>query len=188
MTYITQVTAGKVKVKQSHYRPVQALRVPGDWGFQISRQSALEGGKVVSHTHWLPLTLRKYSWYSFSVRGWVNPRAIVQPEGLCQWKIPMTPSGIKPATFRIVAQCLDQLRYRIPHCRDSTLKNTWQLYHFQLLLHMHPACWCHRHRNWHWNNSTHNDKVTICRFSAKIQSVSIPKQDTQIHSEQLHTQ
>jgi hypothetical protein len=26
----------------------------------------------------------------------------------------MTPSGIKPATFQLVAQCLSQLRHRVP--------------------------------------------------------------------------
>ena len=47
--------------------------------------------------------------------GWrlSHPQGHSALEGLCQWKIPMTPSGIEAETFWLVAQCLDQLRYRV---------------------------------------------------------------------------
>jgi hypothetical protein len=99
-------THTKIKTtKQSHYRPGQAHRFPRGWGSQISRQLGHEGGKVVSHTQ-RPVFIPD--------RGRLNPRVIVRPEGLCQWKIPLTPSGIEQATFRLVVQCPKEMRHRLP--------------------------------------------------------------------------
>jgi len=59
-----------------------------------------------------------------SVTDWVNPRAIVQAEELCQWKIPVTPFGIEPMTFCLVAQCLNQLHSHRPEI-NLNLHKSW---------------------------------------------------------------
>ena len=50
-----------------------------------------------------------------SVRGWVNPRAIVWLEGIRQLRNPMASSGTEPKTLWLVAYCLNQLHYCMAH-------------------------------------------------------------------------
>ena len=89
-------------------RVFQEVEVP--WN---PRKSEYEGGKVVSPTLRPPFPSPKILLVLISVRGLDDPSAIVRPEG-CQWNITITPSGIEPANFRLVAQCLNQLCHRVP--------------------------------------------------------------------------
>ena len=80
---------------------------------------AQDGGKVVSLMHRPLFTPRKYSWYSFLLEAKSTPRALVRSEGLHQWKIPVTPSGIEPATFWFVAQHLNHCATAVPNSEIS---------------------------------------------------------------------
>jgi hypothetical protein len=51
----------------------------------------------------------------------ISRQSAHEGEGLCQWKIPVTTSGIKPVTLWLVAQCLNQLR--TPHAPIHLLYN-----------------------------------------------------------------
>ena len=75
--------------------------------------TAQDGGKVVSLTHRSPFN----PWNtpgSYSVRGWATPGPSCYQKDFMSMKIPLTPAGIEPATFRFVAQHLN-------HCVTAVL-------------------------------------------------------------------
>ena len=86
---------------------------------QISRKSSTRRWKVCQL--YAPAVFTPQEIFLISVRDWVNPRVTVRTEGLCQWKTPMTSSGIEPATFRFVARCLNRLSHRVPRIEKYLL-------------------------------------------------------------------
>jgi hypothetical protein len=109
-------TGGK-SVGKRYRNPITGLNRP--WGFQeveaprfqnkrhmeVVGLSSVRTGRLYSQEIFLVL---------ISVRGCVNPRTIVRQDGLCQWKFPMTTSGIETATFWVLTHFLNQLRHRVP--------------------------------------------------------------------------
>ena len=66
----------------------------------------------ISHCSHLPLEMFQIL---ISVRVLVESRAIVPSEWLYQWKIPLTPAGIEPATLRFVAQYINHCATADPY-------------------------------------------------------------------------
>jgi len=127
---------GKTTSVQAYFRSsgLQVVEAPiflDNRHMKVVRLSTLRTGRLYTKEMFLVL---------ISIRGWVDPRAIVRPDRLRQWKFPMALSGIEPGTFRLAAQCLAGSRRKI-WSQHSTSR--WQ----------HSEKWILAINKWHKTNA-----------------------------------
>jgi hypothetical protein len=110
------------KVKQSHYRPWQGLRVPGAWDSQILQQSAHKGSKVVSPTHRPPLPPgnipRIYFCYRMS-----RPQGHTAAGRIMSMKNSNDTIGNRSRDLPDCSAVPQPLRYRVPHTLNKHTNN-----------------------------------------------------------------
>ena len=94
-----------------------------NWHMKGARMSVVRTGRLYP---------QKISLVLISVRGWVNPKTVD----------PITPPQMEPATFRLVAQCFNQLR--VSHFYSSTLARQ----KISVVLFWRKFCACPAARTW----------------------------------------
>ena len=104
---------------------VESPEISGHGHKKVVRLSALRIGR---------LYLQEISPVLLPVRGWVDSRVIVRPEELSQRRIPATPSGIEPVTFRLQPFVLKTIGVSWQKSgATSDIKMQTTLYKFEIL-------------------------------------------------------
>ena len=105
------------------FQEVEAPRFQDSRYMKVVRLSALRTGYLYP---------QEISLVLISVRGWVDPKALVRRKDYAKKKNPIIPSGIETVTFRLVAQCVNHLHTSCPHWnlwlrKMRGIKNHWTL-------------------------------------------------------------
>jgi hypothetical protein len=170
----------KIATKKSKAIPFTGLDRP--WVFQEVESPRFQDNRHVkvlrlstlSNDQLYPPPPRKYSRYSFLLEVESAHWALVRPEELCQWNVPMTPSWIENATFRLVAHCLNKLHHIVPPIENciTQIKNSLKSNKFR------KSVCVFANRIYGWNASS---RRTICASNGRHAEVSNCELKTRIH-------